>query len=69
MVPVGSPDKLGLAINAKDGTVYVVEDAHKLYPKIYTDRFEGVPLTVTGRVLKRDGKIAWIQPTDLKVIN
>ena len=69
VVPIGSPDKLGLAINAKDGTVYVVEDAHKLYPKVYVDRFEGLPLTVTGRVLKRKGKIAWIQPTDLKVIN
>ena len=69
VVPIGSPDELGLAVNAKDGTVYVVEDAHKLYPKVYEARFEGLPLAVTGKVLKRDGKIAWIQPTDLKVIN
>ncbi len=69
VVPIGSPDELGLAVNAKDGTVFVVEDAHKLYPKVYKDRFEGLPLAVTGKVIKRDGKITWIQPTNLKVIN
>lgn len=69
VVPIGSPDELGLAVNAKDGTVYVVEDAHKLYPKVYEARFEGLPLIVRGKVLKRDGNIAWLQPTDLKVIN
>ena len=69
VVPIGSPNELGLAVNAKDGTVYVVEDAHKLYPKVYKHRFEGLPLSVTGKVLKRAGKIAWIQPTELKVVN
>lgn len=29
VVPLGSPDELGLAVNAADGNVYVVEDAHK----------------------------------------
>jgi len=69
VVPISSPDELGLAVNTKDGTVFVIEDAHKLYPKVYKDRFEGLPLAVTGKVIKRDGKIAWIQPTDLKVVN
>ncbi|MDA1052388.1 MAG: YHS domain-containing protein [Planctomycetota bacterium] len=69
VVPIGSPNELGLAVNARDGTVFVVEDAHKLYPKVYKDRFEGLPLAVTGKVIKRDGKITWIQPTSLKVIN
>jgi hypothetical protein len=49
--------------------VYVIENAHKLYPHVYEDRFEGLPLEVTGHVIKRDGKTAWIQPTNLKVIN
>ena len=69
VVPIGSPDELGLAVNAKNGAVFVIEDAHKLYPKVYKDRFEGLPLAVTGKVIKRDGKIAWIQPTELKVVN
>ena len=69
VVPIGSPDELGLAVNAKDGTVYVIEDAHKLYPKVYQARFEEVSIAVTGKVLKRAGKITWIQPTDLKVVN
>ena len=35
----------------------------------YEDRFEGLPVAVTGKVIKRDGKITWIQPTNLKVVN
>lgn len=68
-MPIDAPDQLGLAVKAKDGTVYVVENAHKLYPQVYENRFEGLPLAVTGKVIKRDGKITWIQPTTLKVVN
>ncbi|MBI3464694.1 MAG: hypothetical protein HY000_16810 [Planctomycetes bacterium] len=68
VVPIGSPNELGLAVNAADGQVYVVEDAHKLYPKVYEQRFEGLALEVTGKVLKRSGKIVWIQPSQLKVV-
>lgn len=68
VVPMSAPDQLGLAVKAKNGTIYVVENAHKLYPKVYEARFEGLPLTVTGHVIKRDGKIAWIRPTRLKIL-
>ena len=67
VVPIGSPDELGLAVRGKDGSVFVVEDAHKLYPKVYRDRFEGLSLRVTGKIIKREGKIAWIQPASLQV--
>ena len=65
--PVGSKT-LGLAINAPDGKVYVVQDAHKLYPKVYEKRFEGIQLQVSGKVLKRNGKFTWLQPSELKVL-
>lgn len=67
--PLGAPDTLGLAVNAADGRVYVVEDAHRLYPKVYEGRFGGVLLTVTGKILKSDGRVTWIKPNDLKVLN
>ena len=51
--PIGAPDELGLAVNAADGKVYVVENAHKLFPKVYEERFAGLPLEVSGKVLKR----------------
>jgi YHS domain-containing protein len=66
--PLGAKDTLGLAINATDGTVYVVENAHMLYPKIYENRFDGLKLHLTGTVLKRDEKFVWIMPADLKVV-
>ncbi len=69
VVPIGAPDTLGLAVNANDGKVYVVEDAHKLYPKVYKDRFDGLRLQVSGTVLKSAGKITWIKPTQLNVLN
>jgi YHS domain-containing protein len=67
--PLGNPKELGLALKSADGKVYVVEKAHELYPKVYEDRFDGLQLSVRGSILKRDGKVAWITPTDLKVIN
>lgn len=69
VAPIRSPDQLGLAISAADGKVYVVEEAHKLYPTIYEHRFEGLPLEVSGKVLKRNGKVTWIEPSRLKVLN
>ncbi len=69
VVPIGAKDTLGLAVNTADGRVFVIEDAHKLYPDVYKNRFEGLPLKVSGKVLKRDGKITWIQPSQLEVLN
>ncbi len=69
VTPIGTPDELGLAIKATDGQVYVVEDAHELYPKVYEGRFDALSLTVSGKVLKRAGQVTWIEPTALTVLN
>ena len=64
--PIGSPQELGLAIsNGVD--VFVVEDAHRLYPNIYKSRFDGLKLAVKGTVIQERGNVHWIQPTDLRV--
>ena len=67
--PIGAPDELGLAVKTADGRVYVVENAHTLYAKIYEGRFDGLSLEVSGQVLKREGNIVWVQPASLKVVN
>ena len=69
IAPLGAPDELGLAINASDGTIYVVEDAHSLYPNIYEKRFDGLSLKLAGNVIKRQDKFAWVKPTELAVAN
>ena len=69
VAPIGAPDELGLAVNGRDGKVYVIEDTHKLYPNVYEKRYDGLPLQVSGTVLKTDGKITWIKPKSLKVVN
>jgi YHS domain-containing protein len=69
VTPIGASDTMGLAVNTADGEVYVIEDAHKLYPETYKDRFSGLRLKVSGEILKQEGKIAWIRPTELVVLN
>jgi YHS domain-containing protein len=69
VTPIGAPDTLGLAVNTPDGNVYVVEDAHKLYPQVYKGRFGGLSLKVSGEILKTEGKIAWVRPTEVVVLN
>ena len=67
--PLGSPDQLGLAIETNDGKVIVVEEAHKLFPKQYEDRFEGNEIAVEGHVVKTQGNVTWLKPTTLTSIN
>lgn len=69
ITPLGSPEELGLAVNTTDGRVIVVEDAHKLYPAAYASRFKGQQLRVRGQVIKTDGKVSWLQPSSLDVLN
>lgn len=69
VTPLTATDELGLAIVADDGQVTVVENAHQEYPGIYKDRFQGRKLVVEGTVLKSSGKISWVQPSSLKLIN
>ncbi len=66
--PLKASDTLGLAVESSDGTVYIVEDAHELYPKIYEDRFDKLKLQVSGKVVKTDGKFVWVESSDLKVL-
>jgi len=69
VVTLGAPDVMSLSVTTPDGTIYIVEDAHKLYPDVYKHRFDELPLAVSGIQLKRDGKIVWIQPTKLESLN
>jgi YHS domain-containing protein len=69
VTPISDPNQLGLAIVANDGRITVVEDAHRNYPTIYKDRFEGKQLAVEGKIVKTEGKISWLEPSSVKVIN
>lgn len=64
--PLGDKETLGLAVEASNGQVYIVEDAHRLYPKLYGARFQGLPVELKGQVLQTDGKFVWVSPTTLK---
>ena len=66
--PLGASDELGLAVNSDDGQVYVVENAHELYPELYENRFNGLSVELAGTVLKREGKIVWVQPDNVRVL-
>lgn len=69
VTPISNPDELGLAIKTGNGKVIVVENAHKLYPEAYKARFDGQTLQVKGNIIKTDGNIAWLTPSDLRVVN
>jgi YHS domain-containing protein len=64
---IQNPEELGLAVNTDDGKVVIVERAHKLYPSIYENRYSGQRVRVSGRVIKQQGRITWIEPTELMV--
>ncbi len=68
VTPIGAPDELGLAVTTPDGQVIVVEDAHTKWPAIYKARFEGKQVEVKGRIIRVRGKIKWLQPTALRVV-
>jgi pentapeptide MXKDX repeat protein len=69
VTPIGAPDQLGLAVVGDNGQITVVEGAHKNYPQIYKDRFQAQRLSVEGQVVKTQGKITWVKPTSLSLIN
>lgn len=68
VTPLSAPDELGLAVVSDDGSVIVVEGAHKNYPKVYADRFESQRLAVEGMIVKTEGKVSWLKPTSLTVV-
>ncbi|MGF1581022.1 MAG: hypothetical protein ACFCD0_16785 [Gemmataceae bacterium] len=65
VTPLGAKETLGLAVNTKDGKVYVVENAHKLYPKLYKARYDNPQLQLVGRVIRTQGKISWVASSKL----
>ena len=66
--PIGAPEELGLAVVDADGTVYVIEDSHRRWPERYKARFDGEQVSVTGTVIKREGKVVWVQPSSLHTL-
>lgn len=69
VTPVSAPEELGLAVVGNDGSVTVIEGAHRNYPEIYRDRFQNKQIAVEGKIVKTQGKISWLEPSSLKVIN
>jgi len=65
--PIQNPEELGLAVNADDGKVVIVEQAHKLYPSAYEHRYAGQKVRVSGQVIKQQGRFTWIEPTELLI--
>ncbi len=63
--PIQNPDELGLAVNTDDGKVVIVEQAHKLYPSVYENRYTGQNVRVSGHIIKERGRFTWIEPTEL----
>ena len=45
----------------------IVEQAHKLYPSAYENRYAGQQVRVSGHVIKRRGRFTWVEPTELMV--
>ena len=67
VAPIQNPEELGLAVNTDDGKVVIVEQAHKLYPSAYENRYAGQQVRVSGHVIKRRGRFTWVEPTELMV--
>ncbi len=61
-------NELGMAVKAADGKVYIVEDAHALFPQLYEQRFGGMQVSLQGEVLKTQGNFVWVKPVSLNKI-
>ena len=68
VTPINAPEELGLAVTTQDGRVFVIEDGHSRWPQIYKGRFEGQSVAVSGSVIKTEGRITWINPSDVKTL-
>ena len=67
--PLNDPDQLGLAVKSDDGSIYVVEGAHAKYAQIYKERFDLIRLSVTGKAIKKNGNVTWIEPQSISRVN
>ncbi len=63
--PIGAPNELGLAVVDQAGKVYVIEESHTRWPELYKARFDGRQVKVSGEIIRREGNVAWIKPSDL----
>ncbi|MFT5525398.1 MAG: YHS domain-containing protein [Pirellulaceae bacterium] len=68
VAPLKSPQELGLAVVAADGSIYVIEEAHALYKQIYEARFGEINLAVSGTIIQRKGKFVWLEPRSVKAL-
>ncbi len=69
VAPIGDPDQLGLGVETDDGKLYVIEEAHELYPQVYKARFQKQKLTISGSVLQEQKNVVWLKPSALQVVN
>lgn len=67
--PLGDPDELGLAVVTEGGKLYVVEGAHRLYSSLYESRFESREVTLTGQIIREEGRVAWVRPSSLNAVH
>ena len=65
--PIRHPHKLGMAVRS-GGRIYVIEEAHVKYPRIYARRFDGDRVMVRGRIIRESGRFAWIEPASIKML-
>lgn len=63
--PIGDPQSLGLAVVTAE-KVYIVEGAEQNYPAIYSGRFGGLTVELTGSSKREEGRFVWVTPADLK---
>lgn len=66
--PLRDPDQLGMAVVDAQGRIFVLEEAHRRFPKLYADRFDRRTVVVTGKELKRSGNVVWLDPQHVEVV-
>lgn len=66
VTPINAPDELGLAVTTTEGQIYVIEESHTRWPKLYKDRYAGLQVAVSGNVIKTKGNITWINPSAIE---
>ncbi len=68
VTPIGAPNELGLAVIGPSGKIFVIEESHTRWPELYKARFDGKQVEVSGHILKSQGNIVWVQPTELSTL-
>jgi len=63
---LGAKGPFDPAIKAIDGKVYIVEDAHKFYPQLYTDCFAAAPAASKVHLLQTTDNFVWGNLTSMK---